>query len=273
MKSKLFFFTIFLFSGLMIFALSPAEDEYIQKILSFRLSLRTYASADEAIEKIHEFEESQREEIGRLGEEARLVSENMLRTAEYNCEYEKDVKSKKLEKILRATFEKILAHNESHKKEGLSDIFIISSADIINSMVQFLPMSEAMKLGLQEKKDYDAVLEKNPEMSLALINSALWYYFAPSFAGGSTKKAEGLFRNAVKYASNDYEKYYSAIYLSQFLFEQKDFSNAGVYLSDAEKILPGARYVPFIRKINSLGFSLYDFNDNRKREKVQKAMR
>ena len=274
MKRKSIFFiaAILFFAVSESFSLSQTENDYIEKILSFRLSLRTCASADEAIEKIHEFESAEKGAMRALGEEARLVAENMLRTAEYNCEYEKDVKSPALEPILRPAFTKITSYNAAHSEESLSAIYIISSADVINSMMQFLPQSEAIRLGMQEKKSYAAVLEKNPAMTLALIDSAFWYYFAPAVVGGSKKKAQVFFEDALKYASNDYEKFYAAIYLSQFHFEQKDEKSAKLYLSQAEKVLPGTRYIKFIEKINSLGFSLYDFNNNSSREKVNKKL-
>lgn len=269
---KKLFALMMIFSCSQIFSLSVNEENYIQKILDFRLSLRKYSSADEAIQKIKEFELQEKNEMNSLGEEAGLVAENMLVTAHYNCEYEKDVKSKALEGILRPTFEKILSFKERNKTEEISNIFLISSADVINSMMQFLPQTNAIKYGLLEKKEYALVLERDPKMSLGLINSALWYYFAPAFGGGSKKKAEVFFVDANRFAKNDYEKYYSAIYLSQFYFEQKNFSECETYLAAAEKLLPNTRYVPFIRKINSLGFSLYDFNNNSSREKVLKKL-
>ena len=138
--------------------------------------------------------------------------------------------------------------------------------------MQFLPRTDAIKYGLQEKKEYATVLENEPQMSLALINSALWYYFAPAVGGGSKSKAKTYFSDAFKHAASDYEKYYAAIYLSQFCFEQKDSAGAEQYLAEAEKVLPGTGYIAFIRELNGIGFSLYDYNNNSSRAKVKRKL-
>lgn len=277
MKNFIFAFSaIFLLSvfqnQLSALDFSASENEMIQEIFSFRLFLRTLPDADSCIEKIHEFKNQNEEKIHSLSEEARLTCENMLASAENSCEYEKDMHSKNMEKILRPQYEKITKYSDGKSAEDLNPYFVLTSADLTNSMMQFLPRSSSIKIGLQEKKDYASVVEKNPKMSFALTLSAWWYYYAPAVGGGSTSKAFELFKSAQKNAVSSYDKYYSNINLSQFYFEKKNPELCEKYLSEAEKVLSGTRYVSFIKKINKAGYSIFDYNMNSRREKIDKKI-
>ena len=117
------------------------------------------------------------------------------------------------------------------------------------------------------------VLEKAPKMAFAHMLSGFWYYYAPGIGGGSKKKARQFFSDALKYAANDYERYYGNINLSQMNFEDKNKAEATRLLDEAEKILPRTRYIAFIRKINTLGYSLFDYNMNSTREKLDERMK
>lgn len=251
---------------------SAAENQMIQEIFDFRLSLRSLPDADSCIQKIHEFKNQNEEKFSSLSEEARLTCENMLASAENSCEYEKDMHSKNMEKILRPQYEKITKYADEKSAENLNPYFVLTSADLTNSMMQFLPRSSSIKIGLQEKKDYAAVVEKNPKMSFALTLSGWWYYYAPAVGGGSTSKAFEFFKSAQENAVSAYDKYYSNINLSQIYFEKKNLKLSEKYLSEAEKVLSGTRYVSFIRKINQAGYSIFDYNMNSRREKIDKKI-
>lgn len=264
-------FSVFL-SGISAKDFSNSENEMVQEIFAFRLSLRSLPDADSCIKKIHEFKNQNAEKLFSFSEEARLTCENMLASAENSCEYEKDMHSPNMEKILRPQYEKTAKYIEGKSTENLNPYFILASADLTNSMMQFLPRSASIKIGLQEKKDYALVVEKNPKMSFALTLSGWWYYYAPAVGGGSASKAFEFFKSAMENAASDYDKYYGNINLAQIYFEKKNFDLCEKYLSDAEKILAGTRYVAFIRKINKAGYSIFDYNMNSRREKIDKKV-
>jgi len=136
--------TAVLFSVLVLFqapakAFGPEENALIQKIFDFRLRLRTLDTEDECIEKIIEYRNSLSDEMKTFSEEAQITCTNMLSTAQYNCEYAKDMKSPNMEKILRPQYEKITQFTRANKGTDLNPWFILTSADVLNSMMQFLP--------------------------------------------------------------------------------------------------------------------------------------
>ncbi len=266
------FFMLFSVSAAFSQNFSENENKMIQEIFDFRLSLRSLPDADSCIEKIWEYKNINGEKINSLGEEARLTCENMLATAEYNCEYEKDIHSPNMEKILRPQYEKITEFSKGKSAEDLNPYFVLTSADLTNSMLQFLPRSNSITLGLQEKKDYAVVVKNNPKMAFALTLSGWWYYYAPAVGGGSDSKAKEFFVLAEQNAVSDYDKYYCSINLAQFYFEKKQADLCEKYMEEAEKILPETRYVKFLRKINKIGYSLFDYNMNSRREKIDKKL-
>jgi len=276
MKRTLFFtFFIMLAAATLVPAadFTSAENKTVQEILAFRLSLRSYSTDDEAIKKVREYRKEHEKDISALGEEAQIVCTNMLATAEYNAFYAKDMHAPEMEGILRPQYERLTAFAASHPIEKQNPWFTLTSADITNSMMQFLKQKEAINLGLQEKKDYATVVDKYPKMAFANMLSGYWYYYAPSIGGGSKKKARQYFSDAYRYAENDYERYYGAINLSQMNFEDKNKKEAARLLDEAEKILPKTRYVALIRKINDLGYSAFDYNQNSTREKLDAKLK
>lgn len=269
--------TAVLFSVLVLFqasakAFGPEENALIQKIFDFRLRLRTLDTEDECIEKIIEYRNSLSDEMKTFSEEAQITCTNMLSTAQYNCEYAKDMKSPNMEKILRPQYEKIIQFTRADKASDPNPWFILTSADILNSMMQFLPQSESIKIGLQEKKDYADVIKKNQTMSFAYTLSGWWYYYAPAIGGGSKKLSKDFFISALKYAKSDYDKFYGNINLAQFYFEEKNTAECEKLMEEAEKILSGTRYVQFLKSINAIGYSLFDYNMNSRRDKINQKL-
>ena len=217
-----------MFSVLVLFqapakAFGPEENALIQKIFDFRLRLRTLDTEDECIEKIIEYRNSLSDEMKTFSEEAQITCTNMLSTAQYNCEYAKDMKSPNMEKILRPQYEKIIQFTRADKAADPNPWFILTSADILNSMMQFLPQSD-------------------------------------------------FFISALKYAKSDYDKFYGNINLAQFYFEEKNTAECEKLMEEAEKILSGTRYVQFLKSINAIGYSLFDYNMNSRRDKINQKL-
>ena len=273
-KSIFLFFVIFsLNTGLFAQkSFSSIEEDVISKTVAMRFETRKCSTADEAIKKIDSFSAQIKAsaEWSSLGEQAKLTFENMIVQEKYSYIYEKNEKDPQLKNLILNQYNKIIAWNEAHPAVQKNKWYVLSSGDVINSSMQYISQSLAIKYGLQEKDDYDALVNEYPDFSFALINSALWYYYAPAIGGGSTKKAADYFKKAFLKASSDYEKYYAAIYMSQICYENKDTATADFYLKEAEKLTGGDRYVKFIKKLNANNFSLFYYINNR--EKVEKKL-
>lgn len=246
---------------------SEYEKEILSQVLDCRLKTRTFKTEAEAIASVKEFHKKILDASvqSKLSDEARITMDNMLVLEVYNYMYAENPKSEELGPFITAQYEKIQAFEETKDTENLNPWYVLSSGDLINSTMQFLPQKMAIKLGLKEKKDYDRVVQENETLGLGWINTALWYYFAPPIGGGNKDKAGRYFDNAVKNASSGYEKFYANIYLSQYKFEAQDKEAAEKYLSEADSVLPGNVYIPFIRRMNDTGYSLLFYSNNRER--------
>lgn len=269
------FFIIFSFC--LIFSViskdfSGGEKNIINKTLQARLDTRLYEKTEEAIKSLEEYKnkiEADSEYIN-AGEEAKFVVQNMIVLETYNYMYAADMNSKELKPFILAQYEKIDSFQKAHKNEELSPWFYLTSGDVINSSMQFISQATAIKLGLQEKDDYDSVVEKNPELAFGRINRALWYYFAPAIGGGSKSVAKADFTKAVECADTDYEKFYSRIYLSQVYYDDGNMAECKKLLDECDKILPDNVYTPFIRFLNDNKYSLLYYTNNR--GKVEKKL-
>lgn len=276
MKSKLIFlFCLFLSlfsSNLFSTEFSEAEEQYIAEILEKRMTLRTYDNSDQCIQAAKSFiKENDENPLYKNGsQEFQLTVENLLKTALYNCLYEKDMKDPALKTLMTAQYEKILDYDEKNPAENRNRWYNVSSSDIINSTMQFLPQNQAIRLGLAEKDLYDSMMKIYPDFSYLFINSGLWYMFAPAIGGGSDVKAMDFFQKAIDTAKYSYEKYYASIYYSQLLFEKNKKSESKELLSKAEEVLPGKRYIKLINLLNDNGYSVFYYTNNR--EKVDKKL-
>ena len=251
---------------------SPAEENLISEILDFRFNLRTFDSADACLDQFPSYEKSvyESETYKNASEEFSITVQNLLKTAKYNCLYEKNLKDPQLKDLMVGQYEKILAYNKNVDAQNRNKWYNVTSADIINSTMQFLPQSQAIKLGLEEKSIYDSMMETYPDFSYLFINSGLWYMFAPAIGGGSDQKALGFFQTALENAHSNYEKYYAAIYYSQLLFEKNKKDQCNALLAQAENLLPGKRYVKLIKLLNENDYSVFYYTNNR--EKVDKKL-
>lgn len=254
-------------------AYTAEENSLIQSVLAKRLNLRSAADSDSAIRLVNGYINDVKNEAAykNAQREVKIVVNNMLSCAKYNCLYEKNAKDPAIKTLILAQFNEADAYSNENKKVELNAWFHVSFAEVINSSMQFLSRTQAIKYGLKEKDDLDSVVKSKPNMSFALISAGLWYYFAPGIGGGSKSKAKGYFLRAVQNASNSYERYYANIYYSQCCFEDKNYADSQKYLSAADAVLPGKRYVATIKKCNDAGYSLYKYiSDSAKLEEKVK---
>lgn len=252
--------------------LSENAENILNDVLEFRFNLRSYESSDECIAQFEPYTSQlyKKTSFQQIDEEEKLIIENMICVAKFNCLYEKDMKSPELKTMMMAQYEKIIAFNEKNPLENRNRWYNVTAYDVINSTMQFLPQSSAIKYGLEEKDVYDEMMKKYPDFSYLFINTGLWYMFAPAIGGGSDVKAMDYFKNAINKAQTNYEKYYANLYYSQLLFDKKKTDEAAKYLQNAENLLPGKRYIKFIKLLNENGYSVYYYTSNK--EKVDKKL-
>ena len=254
------------------FAQKAIDNQLIYRVLDARLSTRQCKTSDEAIAKLDAFKAELVKEgvLKNQNTEEELIIENLINVERYSYMYEKDMKSEKLKPFILAQYDKINDFKDSHTDYDFSPWFILSSGDVINSSMQFIPQATAIKQGLREKDEYDKVVKENPQMAFALINSALWYYFAPAIGGGSKTVAKEDFENALKYAKCNYEEFYSRVFLSQIYYDEGKKEVCKAMLDECDKILSDNVYIPFVRMLNDNGYSLLYYTINR--EKVDKKL-
>lgn len=252
--------------------LTSEEEGLFKDILEIRLQSRTFSDGQKASEFIEEnynkIKNSQ--QYKNLSEELVITVDNLFINANYNALYEFNPNDPKLKTIMVDQYYIIDRFRSLHQKDTFNKYFYVSSGDLINSTMQFLQQTHAIKLGLQEKADYDSLLEREPTFSFGYLNAALWYYYAPSIGGGSKKKAREYFIKATVNAKTNFEKYYSNIFLSQIYYEAKDTANYERCLVAAESALLGTRYISFIKMLNEKNISLMYYTNNR--EKVEKKL-
>lgn len=276
MKKILFTIFALFFSVNFIFAkenLSEKEQNFINKVLDFRFNLRSFETVEECIKNADDYIKSlaKNDDYINADEEFKLTIDNLVSVAKFNVIYEKDMNSPVLKELMMAQYEKVIAYNEKTNVDYRNKWYIVTAYDVINSTMQFLPQSNAIKYGLEEKDVYDAMMKKYPDFSYLFINTGLWYMFAPAIGGGSDVKAMDFFQNAINKATTNYEKYYANLYYSQLLFDKKKYDDAKKYLDAADKLLPGKRYIKFIKLLNENGYSVYYYTNNK--EKVDKKLR
>lgn len=271
---KFFLGFVFLFFVSPFFAQNLNDDEtgLIQKTLDARLHTRVFDNEDDAIKYMQDFRQSLEDsgELENVSEQTVLIIDNMINLEIYNYMYQKDMYSDNLKTFITDQYNKNVDFEETQKNVSYSPWYYFSRGDIYNSTMQFLAQSTAIKIGLQEKDDYDQLVESNPEMSFGLINTALWYFFAPGIGGGSKKTALSYFERSLKSAACDYERFYSRVYLSQVLFEDKNYDECSRLLKECDEILPENVYTAFIRFLNNNNYSLLTYTNNR--EKVEKKL-
>ncbi len=268
---RFFTFSFILFGA--FFTLFSQDLNLIHRVLDARLQTRLCDSPDQAIAAMDSFRSSLEKEglLNNSNTEANLIIDNMIALERYNYMYEKNMAGPDLKPFILAQYDKINNFKDSCDDSNFSHWFVLSSGDIINSSMQFLSQATAIKQGLREKEEYDLVVKENPKMAFALINSALWYYFAPAIGGGSRTIAKSYFQRALDCSACDYESYYSRVYLSQVLYDEDDKAQAKKLLDQCDEILPGTNYIAFIRYLNDNNFSLMYYINNR--DKVEKKLK
>ena len=257
-------FVLMLFSCNFVFAISEETQAHIDEFMNLRMVHSTFETRDEAVTKIKDFERAYvsktRETYGEM--EAQIL-ENFIVMELFNVYYDNPPMSKtEFRKMLSDQKAKNEAFINAHKDEKLNVWYWVTSGDVFSCWTTF-SVKDILFYGMDIKNYYLSAYEDNPKCSYLLTNLAQWYFQAPKIGGGSNSKARSYFEEARNCAKNDAEKYFADIFLSQFLFEQKEFDRATELLNEADSLNPGSKYIALIKAQNKAGRSLYQYNRKR----------
>lgn len=259
-----FVFFIFAFLPVTSFCENSFCAGLIENFFQLRMELSKIDDEKEdgtlqIISSIDNFIDSNKEVLNSLSPQEQLVMENFFVMEKYNYLYEKPEQKKNQQEILGRQLKKIETYVQKNSADNLHEYFLVTWGDVTSCYMGF-SLSDVIKYGTTVRPRYEEALEKNPNLSYGLTNLGQWYYFAPKITGGSKKKSLQLFQKAKQNSVSPAENYFADIFLSQLLFENKEYGQCNELLEDAEKICDGSWYLKRIRDANDRGLSLFEYN-------------
>lgn len=245
--------------------LTTEEQKTIDDFMQFRVHLTTEKDERIALQLINEYSSSILPVIVNFDDEAQLILNNFIILEKYNYMYNMDINNPNLSSLILPQKQKNDNWFSSHDAKTINKWLYCTSADVNSCCMQFVSRTEAMKIGLTVKTNYQKALEFDTNMSYALFGMGQWLIQAPGFVGGSTKKAIETFNHALASSRNKAETFYSYILLSQAYFDTKEIKKASALLEKALQIQPNSDYIAFIQLLNNNEYSLYYYVTHRKK--------
>ncbi len=241
--------------------LSQNAISLIDSFFELRMNLSKFSESEtqEIIFTINNFSKENEEKIELCTEQEKIILENFIVMEKYNYLYEKPGQAKIQHQELFNSLQKIQDFADKHDESELDAYFFCTWADITSCYMGY-SIKDVIKYGTSVKPLYEKALKENSKLSYALTNIGQWYYFAPGIAGGSKRKTLEYFKKAKNCAKSEPQIYFADIFLSQILFEQKDFSTCNELLKEATTFCPQSKYLLKIKEANSQGLSLFEFN-------------
>jgi tetratricopeptide (TPR) repeat protein len=267
-KSRFVLRTVFIFSALCLFAVQAfAGDfsDYEKKLLSEIYDMRARSRQEKDYLASQAFLEEYHKKIwsddvqSKIGDEARLTFDNLLTLERWQYLWETDPDMDGLKPMITEQYEKIIAWNESHPFDEQNPYLKLSAFDLINSTMQYMKRGQMIKLGLQEKKVYDKLLETDPDNCIVYLNAGQFYYNVSEVLSGAKPKAKRIYEKAVKIASNNYEKYFANIFIAQMFLEEENMDEYNQHIAAAEQAIPNTPYMNFVKAVNEKGYTLYEY--------------
>ncbi len=195
----------------------------------------------------------------KISDEAKLVFDNLLTLERWQYLWETDPQMNGLKEMIWTQYEKIMEWNAAHPFSEQNAYLKLSSFDLINSTMQYMPRGLMIKLGFQEKKVYDELLISDPNNCIACMNAGLFYYNISEVISGAKPKAKSLYERAIQIASNNFEKYFANIFMAQMLLEEKYMAGYNERIAAAEAAIPNTPYMEFVKAVNAKGITLYEY--------------
>lgn len=251
---------------------SEYENSVLQEVFRVRLEARKFSSNSESLKFVRKSRAKILSEsvLEKISDEAKITFENFFVWEEFHFLWEENPDDDAAWKLLENQSVNNVVWSLTHPDKTWNDWYYLSAIELSNSYMPKLKFSDAVKIGLEEKKFYGSLIENKSANCTTYFNAALWYHFAPAIGGGSDSKAEKYFSEALKKASTDYEKFFANFYFSQFEFDRGETALFEKYFSAAEEILPESGFLEFTRKLNKAGFSYLEYTKNR--EKVERSL-
>lgn len=240
---------------------SAYEKSLLAEIYDMRAESRKqkdYLASQAFLEEYHNKIRGQ-EIQSKISAEAKLTFDNLLTLERWQYLWETDPEMDVLKNMIWAQYEKIVDWNAAHPFSEQNAYLKLSSFDLINSTMQYMPRGQMIKLGFQEKKVYDELLVSDPDNCIVCLNAGLFYYNISEVISGAKAKARGIYERAVAIASNNYEKYFANIFIAQMQLEEKDMEAYNKSIAAAEAAIPGTPYMEFVKAVNAKGCTLYEY--------------
>ena len=255
-------------------AISPEAESKISDYYDLRLHMTQVESIDQGLSYLCNYEKKVDELIKEKALDYNLehaILTNLSAIEYYTLLFDDESYRTGLNEIMHTRTLKGLAILDSLGAKEIAHPMLYTATAETLSRYMFSSVSTVLKYGFRTKKLWEKTLSLDDTNVLALVDLAQWYHFAPFFFGGSSRKAKKLFESAWKNARTDGEKYYAALYLSQFYLEKKKLAEARLYLDVAEDICPESREVQLVKHLNQEGISYLKYNRNRSKLDEQRA--
>ncbi|MBR1714555.1 MAG: hypothetical protein IJ717_06405 [Treponema sp.] len=240
-----------------------------QKVLDFmteRVKLKD-ESVDAAVKGIEEIQKATMAELEENSldyEQEKCILESLYFMEIYERsvtdENRKEMREK-MRKLMERNFKCIDSRDEGKISEWLYQV-----CGDVTSYYMTRSIAATFHYGMKVKSMYESAVKINPVMPQGNVSLGNWYFFAPGIFGGSNKKAERCYKNAVKGAEQSGvpgEKFIAYEYLSQLYFEEEKDSLYKEMFSKFKSLGIGVREVGIAENCNANGYSFYQYMRNK----------
>jgi hypothetical protein len=246
----MFFIILFFISG------SVFSESMIEEILSKRYDFYILHTSQEALTRIHEYRNAL--EHTAIGEEDKLSIENILLIEEMNFSGDDEETGKRLYLALHEQKLKNDLFTKDKRPANLSLVFLVSWANIRVRTLAYLPPGQMYRESMAAQELYLSAIRKNRRSPYALMNYAMWLYFAPPIAGGGYENALKTMSQALKYSRDDKEKYFILVYRSQIFFAMNRKNECLTDLNNAHVLFPHETFTAIVKERNEKNKALFD---------------
>lgn len=242
--------------------ISDYAEQKIVEILTPYVVLGLQEDSQTALQKIDAWEAEVAQTLPTVAndlEQEQLIFQSLFLMERRHYLFDPVTKSPELYAKLKAQFKKNERWLSAHQGEKVNKWMILFTGDL-TSCYMVRSLAATIGYGMHVKRLYEQALEVDRDFAYAYINLGVWRQYAPGIFGGGEKKAADSYIKAFACARTDTEKYIASLYISQYYFTIDDAQQCEAYLALAEDLFPESKEIPLIRKINSRGVSLFQFN-------------
>ena len=261
--TMLFFAILFNFvCGASAAVISPYTEQKIAEFMTVRVQLKD-ESVDYVVNKI---EEIQNETMAGLKQNALDYEQEecILESLYYMEAYDRSVTDEN-RKEKRAKMKSLMERNFNCidcRKDGEISEWLYQVGGDVASYYMTRSIAATFHYGLKVKSMYESAVKINPTMPQGNVSLGNWYFFAPGVFGGSNKKAERCYKNAVRGAEASGgagDKFIAYEFLSQLYFEEGEIELYKKYFEKFKSLGIGTREAKIAESYNAKGKSFYQY--------------